>query len=500
MNKAKGLTSERTDLSSSMTFLLILIAYAALMIALGAFVSRHESGSSSFFVAGRGLGTGLLFSTLLAANIGAGSTVGAAGLGYRDGLSAWWWVGSAGIGCLMLAFTVGPKIWRVARERNLYTVGDYLEFRYNRSVRGLVALLLWIGSLSILAGQLIAVAWILNVVIGLNKAAGCLIGAAVVTAYFTFGGLHAAARVNAVQLAVKLFGFALALIYLVEAVQGISGIRADASTTIAAEQAEAYFGFAGTGWSSVLRYVVILAPSFVISPGLLQKIFGARDERTVRSGVGLNAAVLLVYAIVPVLLGIIARGSFPNLTNHELALPTLLTESLPVWLGALLLASIFSAEVSTADAVLFMLSTSLSKDLYKGFINQQADDSQLMRVARGSAIACGTGGALLGMLLPSVISALTIFYTLLTASLLLPLIVGLYSTRVTSRAAIASMVASVAVVVASEVMTKGQGWWNVPGAVFGFVAGSLVMLAVTLATSKSAGVERIAGVNPESKI
>ena len=30
-------------------------------------------------------------------------------------------------------------------------VGDYLEFRYNRSVRGLVALLLWIGSLSILA-------------------------------------------------------------------------------------------------------------------------------------------------------------------------------------------------------------------------------------------------------------------------------------------------------------------------------------------------------------
>ena len=483
-----------------MILLSILILYSALMIALGAFVSRRQSGSSSFFVAGRGLGAGLIFSTVLAANIGAGSTVGAAGLGYRDGLSAWWWVGSAGIGCLILAFTVGPRIWRVARERNLYTVGDYLEFRYNRSVRGLVALLLCIGSLSILAGQLIAVAWILNVVIGLHKAAGCLIGAVVVTAYFTFGGLHAASRVNALQLAVKLFGFALALIYLLDAMQGISGIRSAASSTIAAQQAEAYFGFAGNGWPAVLRYVVILAPSFVISPGLLQKIFGARDERAVRSGVGLNAAVLLLYAIVPVLLGIIARGRFPGLANHELALPTLLTEALPLWLGALLLASIFSAEVSTADAVLFMLSTSLSKDLYKGFINRQADDSQLMRVARGSAIACGAGGALVGMVLPSVISALTIFYTLLTAALFLPLIAGLYSTRVTSRAAIASMLASVAVVGASEAMTKGQGWWNVPGPVFGFAAGALVMLFVTLAAGKSAGIEGTAGINTESQV
>src|ERR1051326_6887553 len=124
-----------------MIFLAILIGYAAWMIIFGALVSRHVRASSDFFVAGHRLGAGLIFSTLLAANIGAGSTIGAAGLGYRDGLSAWWWVGSAGIGSVILALTVGPKIWRVAREHNLYTVGDYLEFRYNRSVRGLVALL-----------------------------------------------------------------------------------------------------------------------------------------------------------------------------------------------------------------------------------------------------------------------------------------------------------------------------------------------------------------------
>lgn len=48
------------------------------------------------------LGPGLLCATRLASNIGAGSTVGASGLAYRDGLAACWWVGAAGVGSLAL--------------------------------------------------------------------------------------------------------------------------------------------------------------------------------------------------------------------------------------------------------------------------------------------------------------------------------------------------------------------------------------------------------------
>ena len=68
-------------------------------------------------MAGRALPALLLFATMLAANIGAGSTVGAASLGYRQGLSAWWWNGSAGIGSLLLAWWIGPRIWREAKRR-----------------------------------------------------------------------------------------------------------------------------------------------------------------------------------------------------------------------------------------------------------------------------------------------------------------------------------------------------------------------------------------------
>src|SRR5438445_12403852 len=104
----------------------LLLAYAALMVGIGLFIGRRVKTSGDFFVAGRALGPGLLFSTMVAANIGAGSTVGAAGLGYRDGIAAWWWVGSAAIGSVILAFTVGPRIRRVAAAQGLNPVGDFL--------------------------------------------------------------------------------------------------------------------------------------------------------------------------------------------------------------------------------------------------------------------------------------------------------------------------------------------------------------------------------------
>jgi solute:Na+ symporter, SSS family len=464
-----------------MTYLFILIGYAVLMIAFGVILSRRVRGSGDFFVAGRELNAGLIFSTFLAANIGAGSTVGATGLGYRDGLSAWWWVGSAGIGSLILAFTVGPKIWRIARDNNLYTVGDYLEFRYNRTMRGLVAVLLWFGSLSILAGQLVAMEQIFKVTAGLGRVEGCLLAAAVITVYFAAGGLHAAARVNVIQMIVKLLGFALALIFLLIATGGWSAIRADALAGAGAPDAGRYFNLMGGGLSGALGYIALLVPSFIISPGLLQKSFGARDESAVRRGVGLNALGLLAFAIIPVLMGIIARGHFPDLENSEMALPALLTEALPVWLGGLLLGALFSAELSAADAVLFMLTTSLGKDFYKTFIRPDADDKSLLRVSRLTAVGCGVIGAGLAIWFGSVIAALRIFYTLLPAALLLPLLFGLYSRRVTSRAAIAATLVSVAVTFALERLTQGQGYAGLPSLIWGTLAGMFAMILLVAA-------------------
>jgi solute:Na+ symporter, SSS family len=453
---------------------IILLAYSIALMAFGLWIGRRVRGASDFFVAGRRLGPGLIFSTMLAANIGAGSTVGATSRGYVGGIAAWWWVGSAAIGSLVLALWIGPSMRRLAAARGLRTVGDYLEYRYSRSVRAIIAGLLWIGSLFILSSQLTAIGWILNVVAGLPRPVGCLLGGGAITVYFAAGGLLTAARVNVVQLTVKLLGFAIALPLALSMAGGWSAIRA-----VRADD-PSYWTF----WRADtpgLMYLALLVPAFIVSPGLLQKIFGARDDRAVRIGVGMNALGLFLYAGVPAVLGIIARLRFPQLADPNLALPMVLTFGVPPLVGALGLAAVFSAEISAADAVLFMLTTSLSQDLYKRFVNPSADDQRVLLVARGTTFVSGIFGVALAIGLADVIESLTIFYTLLGVSLFVPIVAGLYVPRTTSAAAIASIVAGVGGMMAVHTMTGGLGWGMMTPALGGLlaaIAGWAISLAV----------------------
>ena len=444
-------------------YLITLSLYSLGLMALGVWLGRRVRGTSDFFVAGRQLGPGLIFSTMLAANIGAGSTVGATAIGYVAGLSAWWWVGSAAIGSVALALWIGPAIRRVAAAHDLRTVGDYLEFRYNATIRGIVAALLWVGSLFILAGQLVAIGSILETVAHIPAAVGCLIGGAVIMVYFAAGGLSSSARVNAVQLAVKLGGFALAVPIALAAVGGWSALsRVDAGDA-------AFSHFWRLGPPGVM-YVALLTPSFIISPGLLQKIFGARDERAVRLGVGLNAAGLFLYAGVPALLGIVAHRRFPDLSSPNDALPTVLVFLLPPAIGAIGLAAVFSAEISASDAVLFMLTTSLSEDLYKRLVRPAASDAEILRVARWTTVTAASLAVAIAVSLGSVVDALTIFYTLLTVSLFVPVVGGLFVARTESRGALISILSGMTAMLTLQVATGGRGWMFVTPAFGGLIA------------------------------
>jgi SSS family solute:Na+ symporter len=62
-----------------------------------------------------------------------------------------------------------------------------------------------------------------------------------------------------------------------------------------------------------------------------------------------------------------------------------------------------------------------------------------------AAIAGASGGIALAIALPSIISALQIFYTLMAVALSAPFIVGLYSQRPTAARAILAIAFSVAI-------------------------------------------------------
>lgn len=456
----------------------LLLAYSVLLVGLGLWVGRRVRSADAFFVAGRGLGPGLLFATLMAANIGAGSTVGAAGLGYRDGLAAWWWVGAAGIGSLIQAFWIGPRMRRIAAEHGLRTVGDYLELRFGATVRLVVSALLWLGTLAILAGQLIAMSTLFTAVMGAPKWAGCLLGGVVVILYFGAGGLLSSAWVNLVQLVVLLAGFAIALPVAWYSVGGWDAIAARIP------QDPGYLGFWQNGESGWV-YLALLGPAFIISPGLLQKIFGARDDRTVRLGTGANAVVLLLFAFVPPVAGIIARAAHPDLASPQLALPTLLVHDVPVAIGALGLAALFSAEVSTSDAILFMLSTSLSQDLYRRTINPQATDGQVLAVARLAAVVGGVLGIAIALVAQTIVGALSFFYAVLGVCLFVPVVGGLLVGRLGRREALAAVAGGGVTMLALQLGAWDGAPARLTPAMGGLVASLLVAWAALLTATPS---------------
>lgn len=420
-------------------YVLFILGYAVLLILIGALVGRRVKSAEGFFVAGRRLNAGLLFTTLIAANLGAGSTVGVSALAYQHGLSAWWWIGSAGIGSLILALWVGPKIWRVARKYDLYTLSDYLDRRYSRAFRGFLSAMMAVGTLALFAGQLLGIAWILEVVAGVPKTAGVITGAAVTTLYFAAGGLLSAAVVNIVEVAVILAGFAVALPFIWSFVGGWEGIAAKAAENLSAPAArQAFFALDGMGSTAIIGYLVMLVPSFFISPGLIGKVFGARDERAIRWGTALNGIVQLLFAVIPVLIGMAAFACFPGLSRPDLALPTAMKEMMPFSIATLALAAIFAAEVSTADTVLYMLAGSLTNDLYKRFLHPSLSDRGLLWGSRLASLISGVLGVFLALRLESIISALTIFYSLMSVSLTAPLTFGLFTRRASNSGAILS--------------------------------------------------------------
>jgi SSS family solute:Na+ symporter len=146
------------------------------------------------------------------------------------------------------------------------------------------SVIIWFISLSILAGQLLGASSILEVVAGLPRWAGALAAAVVVVVYFVAGGLLTSAWVNLVQLAVKLVGFPFRRPDRAGAGRraGQRCLRRGACRTDISRSAGAD--------GSPLWFIALLAPAFIVSPGLVQKGYGARSAEAVRVGVGANAS------------------------------------------------------------------------------------------------------------------------------------------------------------------------------------------------------------------
>ncbi|MGI6129356.1 MAG: sodium:solute symporter family transporter, partial [bacterium] len=142
-----------------------------------------------------------------------------------------------------------------------------------------------------------------------------------------------------------------------------------------------------------------------------------------------------------------SRVFFPALPTGDLAMPLIARAVLPPAIGAVVLASVAAAMMSTVDSLLMVAGTAVSHDIYTMLINPKATDKQKMWVARLGVIVVGVlplillmsgiGGGDLVQLIVALFSAL------MGAGFTLPVVLGVTWPRANKEGAIASMVGGI---------------------------------------------------------
>ena len=107
-------------------------------------------------------------------------------------------------------------------------------------------------------------------------------------------------------------------------------------------------------------------------------------------------------------------------------------------------------------------------------------------MARWATLVSAAMGVGLAITSASIVLLLTIFYSLLTASLFVPIVAGLYVPRTRTPEALASIVCGVAAMLSVQYGTAGRGIFGVTPALAGIIAASIAFGVVFIARSGGA--------------
>lgn len=202
--------------------LLIVLAFIVVVVSVGIFSSRREKDSEAYFLAGRGLPWWLIGCSLIAANISTEQFVGMSGnAADRLGLAIASYEWLAAITLVVVAFFFLPHFLRAG----IYTIPEFLEQRYNRLTRSLMALcmvliyVLLVAAVTYSGALTIQTAFAGTRLFGLvpmNLVTGAWLIGLMAAAYVASGGLKACAWADLIQGTALLVGGGVILYFALQ--------------------------------------------------------------------------------------------------------------------------------------------------------------------------------------------------------------------------------------------------------------------------------------------
>lgn len=479
-----------------MTVYLIVLALYLGGLALIGFLLRGRSRSAEdFVIGGRTVGPWVTALSFVAAYYSSVVIIGGGAFGWKFGLSTLW-IGATNVlvGTTLAWAVLGPRVRRMSERFGATTLPGFFAARYGSpSVRvfsaAVTGLFLIVYNVSVLK----AMASAFEVLMDMPYVAGVLLSGAVILFYTAIGGYLAVVWTSFVQAIVMI----VALVLLAAVSVGRAGGLAALADRLAAVDPGLVHTPGVWGWAGLLSFSFIVSLGTWGMPQLIIRFYSIGNVKMLRLGivvVTLGASI----AVLPYLSGAAARILVGDVANPDLAVPALTRLVLNDWGGALFLAGVVAAGMSTFAGVLLIISSSLVRDVWIEGLKRPLESAAELRATRIMSLLVGLVSVVVALKPPALVLVLTAFsWSVIASTNLWPLLFGLYWKRTSPRAVLASMIA-------------GSGsallWQAIPGrlpsawkGIHGFLVGIAVALAVlaigTLAgrPAPSAAVERAFG-------
>jgi SSS family transporter len=343
---------------------------------------------------------------------------------------------------------------------NITTAYEYLEKRFNRSVRMLSSTLFLVFQLGRLAVVMFLPAIALAAVSDTNVYACIIAMGGLAVIYTVLGGMQAVIWTDVVQ-SIVLLGGALLSLYLAVAAAG-SG-PAEVFTSANSEGKFQMFDWRwdwtiATVWVIVLGNCASVLATYTTDQTVVQKYLTTTDERRSAKSIWTNAVLTIPSTIIFFSMGTALFGYYkthpaqlnPHLPTDAI-LPWFMVQALPAGVAGLVLAGLFAAAQSTLSSSMHSMATVLMVDFYRPFRAASSENHQL-RLARIFTALLGLLGTGLALVLATydIRSLWDLFLTLLSlvgGSLAGIFALGIFTCRAHGPGTIVGAVVSTAVVV-----------------------------------------------------
>lgn len=380
-----------------------LCCYAALLWHASRKAVRGPDAANAFFVNNRASGAVTVALSLVVSCVGASATMGMAGLAFKVGTPAFWWLGAGAIGITLLAVLLAAKV----RESGSYTMPEMVSGLLGPRVRPLVSGIIVVAWMAILAAQFLALSKLLEPLLPLPPTACLGVGFLLIVVH-TLGGQAVVMRTDRLQSAVLFLGLGILLFHLWRA-------NPQWTASVRPEAVNADFTAA-----TLCHYLFVVGGNYLVCPMLFGRLLSARDAGAARTGGLLAGAGLAVCAAAIVVLGLASRGLIPPDTAPDDVLTAAVGVAVPHWLGVFVYVALISAVVSSADSCLITAATVMSYDLLR---------TDRPACCRASVIALGCVGAALTFLGKGILEFLFMAYDIYVAGVVMPVFVALLWNR-----------------------------------------------------------------------